>query len=567
MTARILLLLTLSSLSYSQTADIIFTHGDIYTGGHFETPGDPFTVSDGQRATTIAVSGGRILAIGNDEVLTRKAPKTQIVDLGGQFVMPGFNDAHTHLAQGGQQKLRVDLVGVRSLDEMKQRIASYANTAARGAWLLGGGWDQTLWQSQQLPTRQDIDSVTAGHPAFFSRVDGHIAIANSAALKIAGLNRSSKDLPGGKADRDPSGELTGIIRESMKDALYQVIPPISPDQRRRAVEITLAEAARGGLTSAQDNSSWEDFLVYDELEREGKLTLRIAEWLPFNDPVSTLKQKRSHNSASDAMLHTTQLKGFMDGSLGSRTAALLQPYSDDPGNSGLPQYPQDKLTRMAVERAAAGFQIGFHAIGDRGANMALNAFQEALRQSSSSHFPTPAGATGPLDFRFRIEHAQIVTAEDIRRFKELNVVASMQPCHLLTDMNWAEARIGAERAKTSYPWAEFLKTTGHLAFGTDYPVEPLAPFRGLYVAVTRMNEAGTKTYYPEQKLNIHQAIWAYTAGSAYAEFEEKTKGILAPGYLADFVVLDRDITKVPPSDILKTHVLRTVVGGQTVYSR
>jgi predicted amidohydrolase YtcJ len=222
---------------------------------------------------------------------------------------------------------------------------------------------------------------------------------------------------------------------------------------------------------------------------------------------------------------------------------------------------------MAVERAGAGFQIGFHAIGDRGASMALNAFEEALRQARSSRFPTPAGATGPLDFRFRIEHAQVVTSDDIRRFKNLNVIASMQPNHLLTDMNWAESRIGAERAKTSYAWAEFLKTTGHLAFGTDYPVEPITAFRGLYAAVTRMNEAGTKTYYPEQKLNIHQAIWAYTAGSAYAEFEEKTKGILAPGYLADFVVLDRDITKVPPSEILGTQVVRTVVGGRTVYSR
>jgi predicted amidohydrolase YtcJ len=560
-------LLTFSSLSHSQIADVIFIHGDVYSGGHFAVPSDPVTAIDGQRATTIAVAGGKITALGGDDVLARKGPKTQIVDLGGHFVMPGFNDAHTHLAAGGQERLQVDLVGIHSLDEMKQRITAHAKTAAPGAWLLGGGWDQTLWQSQQLPTRHDIDSVTGGHPAFFSRVDGHIAIANSAALKVAGLNRNSTDLPGGKADRDASGDLTGIVRESMKNALYEVIPPISPDQRRKAIEIALTEAARWGLTSAQDNSSWEDFLVYDELQREGRLTLRIAEWLPFNDPVATLKQKRTHNKSGDSMLHTTQLKGFMDGSLGSRTAALLQSYADDPGNAGLPQYSQDKLTRMAVERAGAGFQIGFHAIGDRGASMALNAFEEALRQARSSRFPTPAGATGPLDFRFRIEHAQVVTSDDIRRFKNLNVIASMQPNHLLTDMNWAESRIGAERAKTSYAWAEFLKPTGHLAFGTDYPVEPITPFRGLYAAVTRMNEAGTKTYYPEQKLNIHQAIWAYTAGSAYAEFEEKTKGILAPGYLADFVVLDRDITKVPPSEILGTQVVRTVVGGRTVYSR
>lgn len=564
-TILLLNLLLAACMSQAQTADVIFTHADIYSGGHFSTPDDPYSATEGPRASAIAVAGGKIVAIGGDEVLSHKGPKTQVVDLDGKFVMPGFNDAHCHLASGGQEKLEVNLVGTHSLDEMKQRIAERARTTRPGEWILGRGWDHTLWQSQQLPNKHDLDAVAAGHPAFFVRVDGHIAVANSAALKIAGLDRNSKDLPGGHADRDSSGELTGIVREQTKDAFYKVIPPISAAQRRKGLELALAEASSWGLTSAQDNSDWEDFLVYDELRREGKLALRIAEWLRFNNPVPTLKQQRAHNSANDPMLHTTQLKGFMDGSLGSRTAALLQPYSDDPQNAGLPQYEQANLTKMTVERARAGFQIGFHAIGDRGVNMGLNAFEEALRQARTSRFPAPAGANSPLDFRFRIEHAQIVAPGDIPRFRELNVIASMQPNHLLTDMNWAESRIGTDRAKTSYAWAEFLKTTGHLAFGTDYPVEPITPFRGLYAAVTRMNEARTKTYYPEQKLNIHQAIYAYTWGAAYAEFEEKTKGILAPGYLADFVVLDRDITTVAPADILGTRVLRTVLGGKTVY--
>ena len=560
------LLVLLSSMTFAQTADVIFTHADIYAGGHFSTPGDAFTATDGPRASAIAVAGDKIIAIGGDEVLSHKGPKTQLIDLGGKFVMPGFNDAHCHLANGGQTKLQVDLTGVQSVAEMKQRIADRVRTAAPGEWILGRGWDHTLWQSQELPTRQDLDAVTSGHPAFFVRVDGHIAVANSAALKLAGLNRNSKDVPGGHADRDSSGELTGIVRERTKDDFYQVIPPISAAQRRRGLELALAEAVQWGLTSAQDNSDWEDYLVYDELKREGKLPLRIAEWLRFNNSVPTLKQQRSHNPSTDAMLHTTQLKGFMDGSLGSRTAAMLQPYSDDSKNAGLPQYEQDQLTKMTVERAAAGFQIGFHAIGDRGVSMGLNAFQEALRLMQAKNSPsTPPGATNALDFRFRIEHAQVVAPADIPRFHELGVIASMQPNHLLTDMNWAESRIGPDRAKTSYAWAEFLKTTGHLAFGTDYPVEPITPFRGLYAAVTRMNEAGTKTYYPEQKLNIHQAIYAYTWGAAYAEFEEKSKGILTPGYLADFVVLDRDITRIPAGEILGTKVLRTVVGGRTVY--
>lgn len=561
---RLLLLLFTATISAAQTADVIFTHADIYTGAHFSTPGNPFTATDGPRASAMAVLGGKLIAIGGEEVLTHRGPKTQLVDLGGAFVMPGFNDAHCHLGEGGRAKLEIDLVGTRSLEEMKQRIAERVPSVAPGEWLVGRGWDHTLWTSQQLPTRRDLDEVTAGHPAFLVRVDGHIAVANSAALKIAGLTRDTKDLPGGHADRDSRGELTGIVREQTKDAFYKVIPPISPAQRRKAVELVLEEAARWGITSAQDNSDWEDFLVYDELKREGRLSIRIAEWLPFNNSVETLRRQRSHNSSSDPMLHTTQLKGFMDGSLGSRTAALLQAYSDDPGNAGLPQYEQQRLTKMSVDRAAAGFQIGFHAIGDRGANMALNAFQEALREARNSHFPAPAGARSPLDFRFRIEHAQVVAPDDVARFRQLGVIASMQPNHLLTDMNWAESRIGP-RAKTSYAWLDFLKTTGHLAFGTDFPVEPITPFRGLYAAVTRMNESATKSYYPDQKLNIHQAIYAYTLGAAYAEFEEENKGILRPGYVADFVVLDRDITHVPASDILRTKVLRTVVGGRSVY--
>ena len=293
------------------------------------------------------------------------------------------------------------------------------------------------------------------------------------------------------------------------------------------------------------------------MEREGKLTLRISEWLAFDDPVSLLETHRAHHPATDPMLHTAMLKGFMDGSLGSRTAALLAPYSDDPGNSGLARYEQAKLNRMAIERAAAGFQMGFHAIGDRAVQMALDAFaaaEAAARENNQSR-----------DFRFRIEHDQVITPDQFAQYRKLGVIASMQPNHLLTDMNWAMERIGPERAKTSYPWKEFLDSGVPLAFGTDYPVEPITPFRGIYAAVTRMNEAGTKSYFPDQKLTIEQALAAYTTGSAYAQFAEKEKGTLAPGMLADFVVLDRDLTKVAPPEILKTRVLRTVVGGKTVY--
>jgi predicted amidohydrolase YtcJ len=384
-------------------------------------------------------------------------------------------------------------------------------------------------------------------------VDGHIAVANSAALKAAGITAQTPDPHGGKIDRDEKGEPTGILRETAMGAVFSKIPPPSQTQRRRAIELALADAAQWGITSAQDNSDWEYFLTYEQMEKEGKLTLRIAEWLPFDAPVDQLLRMRQHHPQDDPMLHTTMLKGFMDGSLGSRTAAMLAPYSDDPKNSGLPRYEQDKLDAMAAERANAGFQMGFHAIGDRGARMALDAFAYAEQKSNKKNL------------RLRIEHDQVIAPEDFKKFKELGVIASVQPNHLLTDMNWAESHLGPERAKHSYPWKEFEENGIPMAFGTDYPVEPITPFRGVYAAITRKNEAGTKEYYPEQKISIQHAIYAYTIGSAYAEFAEHKKGQLEPGMLADFVVLDRDITKVAPEEILKTRVLRTVVGGKTVY--
>jgi predicted amidohydrolase YtcJ len=561
----VLMVLTMASLSSAQqpqtSADVIFIHGNIYTGiGDFTFTTKngtlpPFTSKVTQRAEqALAVADGKIIAVGtNEEIQKLKGPKTQVIDLGGHFVMPGFNDAHVHLGSGGFEKLNVNLVGSKSLDDMKQRIAARVKTAAPGEWIIGRGWDHTLWAEQKTPTREDIDSVTNGHPAIFNRVDGHIAIANSAALKAADVTAQSPDPHGGKIDRDDQGEPTGILRETAMGLVGEKIPPPSSAQRRKAAELALQEAARWGITSAQDNSDWEDFLMYQQMEKEGKLTLRISEWLPFDAPPDQLLHARRYHSQDDPMLHTGMLKGFMDGSLGSRTAAMLAPYNDDPKNSGIPRYEQDKLNAMTAERAGDGFQIGFHAIGDRAARMALDAFAFALQKSNKKNL------------RFRIEHDQVIAPEDFSKYKALGVIASVQPNHLLTDMNWAEAHIGPERAKHSYPWKEFEDNGIPMAFGTDFPVEPITPFRGLYAAVTRKNEAGTKEYYPEQKLTIDHAIAAYTTGAAYAEFAEDKKGRLAPGMLADFVVLDRDITKVAPPEILKTRVLRTVVGGKTVY--
>ncbi len=439
---------------------------------------------------------------------------------------------------------------------------------------------------KELPSRWDIDEVTTDHPVFLQRVDGHIAVANTRALQLAAITLASKDPEGGKIDRDLTGGPTGILRETARDAVSAVVPKPTPEKRRQAIEAALQDLAQWGITSAQDNSGWEDFQVYEQLEREGKLTVRISEWLAFDDSLETLKAHRAAHPVSDNMLHTGMLKGFMDGSLGSRTAALLEPYADDPKNSGLPQYEQARLTAMTKERADAGFQIGFHAIGDKGGQMALDAFAStggvgtggvgtgSVRTgrvgtgdvgTGVSPVQAERSSADSTDHRFRIEHAQVTTAAQIAKFKQLKVIASMQPNHLLTDMNWAMDRLGTKRAATSYAWAEFLKKGVTLAFGTDYPVEPVTPFRGLYAAVTRKSEDGKKEYFPEEKLAIEQAIAAYTTGSAFAEFAEKEKGTLAPGMLADSVVLDRDVTAVAPEKVLGTKVLRTVVGGKTVY--
>jgi predicted amidohydrolase YtcJ len=547
------------STAQKPKADLIFTHGNVFTG----MVDAAASLGSGKRAEALAVLGDRILAVGaRDEIMKLKGPETKIVDLDGHFVMPGFNDAHMHLASAGLEKMNVNMVGAKTLDEFRDRLRAKVEAAGPAEWVVGEGWDETLWPVKVPPTRWDLDEVSGNHPVYLERVDGHIGVANTRALQLASVTVASRDPEGGKIDRDDSGTPTGILREKAQEAVQAVIPKPTHEKRRQAIELALADLASHGVTSAQDYSQWDDFQIYEELEHDGKLTARISEWLPFDDSIEDLNKKRDSHPASDNMLHTGMLKGFMDGSLGSKTAALLEPYSDDPKNSGLPQYEAAKLNAMTKERLLAGYQIGFHAIGDKGVQLALDAFAEAEKAAKDGKVKAADGGT---DYRLRIEHAQVTTPQQILRFKELKVIASMQPSHLLTDMNWAESRLGPKRAEHSYAWAEFLRRGVVLAFGTDYPVEPVTPFRGLYSALTRISEDGKKSYYPAQKLNIEQAITAYTTGAAFAEFAEKQKGKLEPGMLADFVVLDQDITAALPPKILGTKVLRTVVSGKTVY--
>ena len=388
-----------------------------------------------QMVQAMAIGGGKVLAVGNNEEITRLAgPKTQSRDLDSAttstFIFPGFNDAHTHLGGG-----RPDPAQSRSDRSQIARRHAHQNRSrsreplADGHWITGGRWDHTLWPEKVFPRARIWTRSQRGHPAFLDRVDGHIAIVNSAALAAAGITGKTTPPQGGAIDLDANGEPTGILRESATDLVEKVIPPPTPEERRRGAELAIADALAHGVTSVQDFSDWNDFLVFEQMEKEGKLHLRISEWLPFSAPLDELKTMRAHHDVNDPMLHTGMLKGFMDGSLGSRTAAMKAPFADDPGNSGLPQYPQDELNKMAVERAQAGFQLGFHAIGDKAAAMALEAFSQP---GVSSH--------GPQSHRARAGgrsrgHSALQAAWRYR---------IMQPNHLLTDMNWAEDRLGPQ---------------------------------------------------------------------------------------------------------------------------
>ncbi len=507
-----------------------FKNGRILTGVGLLTPAPRYVTS---------------LLVDDGSIKSGEASDVETVDLRGAFVMPGFNDAHLHLGEGARLRREVDLNGTRSLAEALARIAEAAARAPDGAWLTGGGWDEHHWPGHPLPTRGELDRVTGSRPAVFARVDVHVSAANSAALHLAGVTRDTAVPPGSAIDRDPDGEPTGILREQpARDLVELHIPPPSLSARRAALQAVLAEAVAHGITSVQDYSPGGDWEALLALHNAGELPLRLTEWLPFNLPLPELEGLRTE-APQTRSLRTGMLKAFLDGSLGARTAALHAPYRDAPAERGLLFYEQNELTALARERVRAGFQLGFHAIGDRALDMALTTFEQV-----------PSA-------RPRIEHAQFASPNAFARAREAGAVASMQPCHLLSDARWVADRLG-DRAARAYAWRSFAAAGVPLAFGTDFPVEPLSPFRNLYAALTRAAEDG-RTVPGAEQLSIGQALHACTQGAAYAENAEGWKGMLLPGYAADFIVLDRDPIGTDPDRLLQTKVLRTVVGGRTVF--
>jgi predicted amidohydrolase YtcJ len=530
-------------------ATTFYLHGRIYTND----PKHPW-------AEAMAIRDEKILCIGTISQIMLDcggAESNDVVQLKGMFVVPGFNDAHTHLGGAARDKLNLALNDAASVEDVLKLVKTDAGKHKPGEWILGSGWDQSRWSDQKFPTRLELDQAAPVNPVFLVHISGHIAVANSLALKHAEINSETPDPPGGEIGRFADGEPNGLLKEHATEMVSQRIPDPPEELRKKGIELVLQELAQNGVTSVQDFSAWEDFQAYNDLKQEKKLTVRITEWLPFTLPTDDLQNMRAQGGTSDPWLRTGALKGFLDGALGTHTAALLAPYSDDPSTSGILTLEPEKLKAMAIERDRLGFQLAFHAIGDKANRVALDTFESLIRVNP------------PRDRRDRIEHAQVVAAEDIPRFGKLQVIASMQPSHETNDMRWAEQRLGPERSKGAYAWNSLQTAGARLAFGTDYDVEPVNPLHGLYACVTREALDGTPPggWIPQEKLPLADCISAYTTGSAYAEFMEGKKGELKVGEFADFVILSEDLTKISAPEFLKTEVLRTVAGGKTVYQK
>ena len=528
-------------------ADIIIINAVVHT----MDPAQP-------TAEAVAIYANRIVAVGSTKDVKKLAgPNTRTIDANKRLLLPGFNDAHTHFLSGGFQLSSVDLRDAASPQEFAARIKTFAQKLPLGRWITGGDWDHERWPDAKLPTKDLIDSFTPNTPVFVNRLDGHMALANSLALRLAGVTRQTLDPPGGVIVRDKSGEPTGVLKDAAQNFVWKVVPPATFEERLEAARAATNYAAKLGVTSVQDMSAGTDVGVYQTLLDRGELKTRIYAVAPLPQ-----WERLAHTGVrahfGSEMLRVGGLKGFADGSLGSTTALFYEPYRDDPSTSGIAgdeMYPEGAMLERVREADRAGLQIIIHAIGDRANDLILSIYEQVEREN------------GKRDRRFRIEHAQHLRPQDIPRFARDGVIASMQPYHAIDDGRWAEKRIGKERAKTTYAFRSLLDSGATLAFGTDWTVAPLNPLLTVYAAVTRRTIDGKnpKGWVPEQKISVEETVRAYTAGSAYAEFQENVKGTIATGKLADLVLLSRDIFKIDPKEIENVKVVLTMVDGRVVY--
>jgi predicted amidohydrolase YtcJ len=536
----------LASQTSSPTAADLVVFGHIWTG-------------DSSRPWVQAVSvvGDTITALGDSTwIASAIGPKTRVLANGKDMVVPGFMDGHVHFLSGGFQLASVELRDADSPAEFTRRLKRYAAKLRPGEWILGGDWDHERWPGSPLPDRSWIDSVTPRNPVFVSRLDGHMALANSAALKLAGLTRASRDIPGGTIVRRPDGEPTGVLKDEAQDPVFAVVPTPSPTQSDAALARALTWAASHGVTAVADVSvPWYEVAALERAHAKHALTARVAMFVPleyWRQLADTVRAK----GVGDDWLRVAGVKGFVDGSLGSTTALFYEPYNDAPATKGLMVTPEDSLRARIGAADSAGLQVAVHAIGERANGLLLEIYDSVAK------------AHGPRDRRFRIEHAQHLRRQDIGRLARSGVIASMQPYHAIDDGRWAEKRIGPERIKTTYAFRSLLDAGAHLAFGSDWTVAPLDPVLGIYAAVTRRTLDGKHPdgWVPQEKITVEEALRAYTMGNAYGVFAEKTRGRLVPGYKADLVLLDRDLTAIPPEEIERAKVRATIVGGRVIFS-
>src|SRR5438067_2354374 len=529
-------------------AAVILTNGKIWTGD----PQRPW-------AEAVAIEANRIAAVGsNAEVAKLAPPSARIINLNGRLAVPGFIDNHTHFIDGGFELSRVQLRDAATPQEFARRIAEYAKRIGPGKWITGGEWDQTIWNPPSLPTHQLIDAVTPQNPVFVSRLDGHMVLANSMALKMGGVTRDTPDPPGGTIVRDANGEPTGILKDAAQSFVDRVIPSASTDERVAAGRAALAEAARFGVTAFVDMSSgeaYEDLHAYQRLEKSGDLTARVYLFTPILE-YARMQSASVEKAFGSDRLRIGGLKGFADGSLGSATSAMFEPFSDDPKNRGLTmQAMNDGRMKSAVTDADAhNLQIAIHAIGDRANDEVLKIYESIANVR---------------DRRFRIEHAQHLNQDLIKRFAADRVIASMQPYHAIDDGRWAEAKIGHERARWTYAFRSLLDAGATVTFGSDWTVAPLNPILGVYAAVTRRTLDGKNPngWIPEQKITVEEALRCYTANNAYAMFRENEIGKIAPGMFADIAVLSDNLFTIPPEKIENAKVDLTIFDGRVIFEK
>lgn len=545
LTASIIALFSVFSVSAQAVrADLVIRNAAIHTMD-----------DSNSKARSLAVLNGKVIAVGTDE---QTAPligsNTRVIDAGGKVVIPGFNDSHVHFLSVGLQLSSVDLRDARSTKEFVERIKTFAEKLPKGAWILGGNWDHENWSPADLPTAAMIDAVTPDNPVFIDRLDGHMALANSLAMRLAKVDAATRDIDGGEIVRDAKKSPTGVFKDAAMNYIYKAIPEASFEQKLSAAKAATEYAASLGVTSVQDMSAGTDIEVYQELLRRGELRTRIYGCSPLSDHGRWAKVGVRSAFGSE-MLRVGCLKGFSDGSLGSTTAWFFEPYLDAPNTSGLAADEVPQLATNILNADKEGLQVMVHAIGDRANATVLDDFAKA------------ATANGDRDRRFRIEHAQHLRVEDIKRFGSQKVVASMQPFHVIDDGRWAWKRIDEKRLKGTYAFRGLLDGGAVLAFGSDSPVAPLNPMLGVYAAVTRrtLDDKNPDGWLPEQKLTVEETIKAFTAGSAYAEFQEKIKGTLALGKVADLVILSEDIFSIDPVKLREVKVVMTVMDGKVVY--